>query len=90
MDRAFKLVALSPEKVLFEGEAISVAFCGGYGNMEVLAGHASLISLVRSGQVIITQPNGQKSEFQAEQGFFRIENDDTQLCLMTKDYRVAE
>lgn len=82
MSGSFKLVALSPEKILFEGDAVSIAFCGGYGNMEVLAGHASLISLVRNGTVVITQPDGEQSQFQAEQGFFRIENDNAQLCLL--------
>ncbi len=49
----FKATVVTPNKVLYEGEAWSVFLPGATGEFEVLQLHKAIISLLRQGNIII-------------------------------------
>jgi len=60
MAGTFKFELVSPEKVLFSGEASEVIVPGMDGLFTVLPGHAPFISTLRPGTLIIKLPNGDR------------------------------
>jgi len=48
-----KVSILTPNRILFEGEAWSVFLPGATGEFEVLEFHKSIVSLLRKGNIII-------------------------------------
>ncbi|MFA6915834.1 MAG: F0F1 ATP synthase subunit epsilon [Parachlamydiales bacterium] len=60
----YKLLILSPEEILFEGEVHNAIFPGSEGSFEVLPNHTPIISQLKNGNITIdnqTQipiPNG--------------------------------
>ena len=48
-----KVIILSPEEVIFEGQARSIILPGEAGTLEVLSYHKNLLSRLLSGSVIV-------------------------------------
>ena len=49
----FKATIVTPNKILFEGEAWSVFLPGATGEFEVLDMHKAIVSLLRQGNIVI-------------------------------------
>jgi len=49
----FNTIVLTPNRVLFKGEAWSVFLPGATGEFEVLEFHKPIISLLRNGRIIV-------------------------------------
>jgi len=49
----FKLMAMNPDKVIFEGEVRSLFLQGDTGEFELLAFHYPVLSFLREGEIII-------------------------------------
>ena len=49
----FNVTVLTPNRVLFEGEAWSVFLPGTTGEFEILEFHKSIVSLLKTGRIII-------------------------------------
>ena len=49
----FKATVVTPNKVLYEGEAWSVFLPGATGEFEVLEMHKAIVSLLREGSIVI-------------------------------------
>jgi F-type H+-transporting ATPase subunit epsilon len=64
----FDLEILTSEKELFSGKADFLAAKALDGEIGILAGHAPLITVLGRGALRVTLPDGQKKEFQTEQG----------------------
>lgn len=58
----FKFELVSPERILFSGEVVSVIIPSTEGEMTVLAGHAPLVATLKAGIVFVqtTQSNGKE------------------------------
>lgn len=54
---------ITPEKILFEGQAAYVQVPGAEGEFGVMPGHMPFISTLREGVISIELENGQKQEF---------------------------
>ncbi|HLH97667.1 MAG TPA: F0F1 ATP synthase subunit epsilon [Xanthobacteraceae bacterium] len=54
----FHFDLVSPEKLLFAGEAVQVDLPGAEGDLGVLAGHAPLITTLRPGILVIHREDG--------------------------------
>ena len=52
------LELITPDKKVFEGEAVSVKMPGSMGGFEVLSNHAALISSLGKGKVVIKSSEG--------------------------------
>ena len=80
MDGAtFKLNIISPEKVLFEGEVLSVALPGGKEPFTVLRNHAPIISTLRKG--IIRWSADAPAELAISGGFVEVKNNVVTACV---------
>lgn len=68
----FKATIVTPNKVLFEGEAWSVFLPGVTGEFEVLEMHKAIVSLLREGNIIINW----ESEIPVRSGAVRMSGDE--------------
>ena len=75
-----KLKIVSPEKVLFDGEAESVKVPGMLGGMEILQNHAPLLSVLSEGVVEYNTPSGTES-FKINGGFVEVQKNTVSLCI---------
>lgn len=65
---------ITPEKVLFEGEATYVQIPGSTGEFGVLPHHAPFVSSLRAGVVGVEVTGGAKQEFTVTAGVAEISN----------------
>ena len=52
---------ITPDKILFSGEAVSVKLPGSSGSFEALANHAPLLSSLEEGQIIVRTAQGEET-----------------------------
>ena len=64
---------ITPDKVLFSGEAVSVKLPGSGGSFEALANHAPLISSLDKGKVVVRTTAGEET-FDVTGGIVEILN----------------
>jgi F-type H+-transporting ATPase subunit epsilon len=63
---------ITPEKILFEGEAAYVQIPGAEGEFGVLTGHAPTVAMLQPGIVGVELENGEKREFAISGGVAEI------------------
>ncbi|MBR1462165.1 MAG: ATP synthase F1 subunit epsilon [Prevotella sp.] len=76
-----KLKIVSPERVEFEGEVISVTVPGTLGRFEVLVNHAPIISSLEKGIVERQTPDGERTEMNISGGFIEVQKNVVSLCV---------
>jgi len=64
---------ITPDKTLFEGEAISVTLSGTNGSFQILNGHAPLVSSLGIGSVRV-QLTSENIEFEINGGIVEVLN----------------
>jgi F-type H+-transporting ATPase subunit epsilon len=69
-----RVVVMSPERTIFEGEAESVIAPAWDGQMGILRGHAPLMALLGTGALRVRQA-GQVEQFHVEGGFLQVVDD---------------
>jgi F-type H+-transporting ATPase subunit epsilon len=74
---------ITPEKILFEGEASYVQVCGSQGEFGVLPNHAPLISTLKEGNIAIDLKNGEKKEFHVTGGVAEVLPEQVTLLVET-------
>lgn len=75
-----KLKIVSPEKILYEGDATSVKVPGVLGGMEILQNHAPLISALTAGKVEYTNAEGTE-QIHVAGGFVEVLRNNVSLCI---------
>lgn len=75
-----KLEIISPEQILFEGEAENVSFPGFAGSFDVLPYHAALITALREGTIRFVT-NGNVQELKIRSGFVEIKDEILSVCV---------
>ncbi|MEN5082077.1 F0F1 ATP synthase subunit epsilon [Bosea sp. TWI1241] len=68
----FKFELVSPERILFSGEATSVIVPSVEGEMTVLAGHAPLVATLKAGVVLVQTSDSNGKEFFVNGGLIEI------------------
>jgi len=68
MEELFKVEIISPEKVIFSGEANAVTTPSYEGDMGVLKNHVSIITFLRPGLIKIQKKENDFEEFFVEDG----------------------
>jgi F-type H+-transporting ATPase subunit epsilon len=68
----FKFELVSPERILFSGEVISVIVPSIEGEMTVLAGHAPLVATLKAGIVFIQTTDSNGKEFFVNGGLVEV------------------
>ncbi|RHJ93500.1 F0F1 ATP synthase subunit epsilon [Parabacteroides bouchesdurhonensis] len=74
------LEILSPEGVVYQGNAESVSFPGVEGQFDVLPKHAPLIAALTKG-VIVYSVKGIEQKKEVEGGFVEIKDDHLSVCI---------
>ena len=75
----FKLLIISPEKKIFEGEVISVYVEGLEGHFQVLAQHAPIVTLVKEGTFHVVDTHHKKIGFPVSGGIFEFSLNEAKL-----------
>lgn len=78
---SLKLKIVSPEKVEYTGNAVSVKVPGTSGLFEILTGHAPIISSLQNGTVEYTTEDGTRCELGVSGGFVEVQKDNVALCV---------
>ena len=68
----FKATVVTPNKVLYEGEAWSVFLPGATGEFEVLEMHKAIVSLLREGTIMVNW----NTEIPIKSGAIRMSGDE--------------
>jgi F-type H+-transporting ATPase subunit epsilon len=66
------LQIITPEEILFSGQAEMVTVPGSEGEFGVLTGHAPLISTLRSGEVVVQLENGKEERIAIVSGVAEV------------------
>lgn len=87
MDKAFNLTILRPDKIIYDGRAVSLIAPCESGYLGVLADHAALAANIVSGKITVRQ--GQKEEslafYSKGKGFLEVLNNNVNLILTDAD-----
>ena len=75
------LKIVSPEKVEYDGEAVSVLVPGTQGQFEILNDHAPIISTLDKGTVEYGMPNGDTVQLEILGGFVEVQQNVVSLCV---------
>ncbi len=78
-EKTFHLMVVTPEKVFFDGQMLSILCPGGGGSFGVLVNHAPIISTLRPGRLVLTSPKGEKQFFTIGPGFLDVKNNEVTL-----------
>lgn len=75
------LEIISPSSVLFKGEADSVTLPGLMGSFTVLKNHASLISVLRGGNIVYRRPDGEEENVSVKGGIVDVDSNVVSVCV---------
>jgi len=76
-----KLEIVTPEGVIFDDEVKQLTVPGGEGEFGILAGHASVVSLLTSGVITIDRKDGREVQVAVNGGYIKVEEEKT-LCMV--------
>ncbi len=77
-----KVRVVSPEKIVFEGDASAVVAPAWDGQVGILAGHAPMLALVGSGVLSVDRPGGGSDSFHVAGGVIKVERN--QVTVLTE------
>jgi F-type H+-transporting ATPase subunit epsilon len=70
-----KVAVVSPEEVLFEGDATQVITRTTEGDIAFLAGHAPFVGALAEGDTRVFLPGGEVKTFHVTDGFVEVSHD---------------
>jgi len=70
-----KVSVISPERVLYEGEAASVVAPAFDGEVGILTRHAPMLTLLGRGTLRVSGAGGEARRFAVEGGFLQVADD---------------
>lgn len=75
------LIALTPEKEVYNGAISSVKVPGINGQFEILNGHAPIVAALKEGEVRILDEDGNKTTFNISKGFIEVINNEVSILI---------
>jgi F-type H+-transporting ATPase subunit epsilon len=72
-----KVSVISPESILFQGEADSVVAPAYDGEVGILTGHAPMMAVLGTGELRLGSPGSRR--FKVEGGFLQVLNDEVRI-----------
>jgi F-type H+-transporting ATPase subunit epsilon len=76
-----KLIVLTPEKEIYQGEVKGVKVPGTSGQFEILKGHAAIVSSLAKGPIRLTLPDGSQETHLINGGFVEVLQDEISLLV---------
>jgi F-type H+-transporting ATPase subunit epsilon len=70
--KSFRLEIVTPEKVVYDDQVVSLTLPASDGLMGVWPNHAPILASLSVGEVTITQANGGRRHFMVSDGFFEM------------------
>lgn len=74
-ERAMEVRVVSPSRVGYEGEAVSVVAPAHDGKLGILRGHAPMTVLLGEGELTVREPAGAVRRFRVARGFLQVVDD---------------
>ncbi len=71
-DKGFQIEIVTPQKMHFSGEVVSVTAPGELGQFQVLKNHAPLLSSLTKGKVKLALADRSEQSFSILDGFFEV------------------
>jgi F-type H+-transporting ATPase subunit epsilon len=75
------VAVVSPEQVLFDGEATQVITRTTEGDIAFLAGHAPFLGALAAGETRVYLPDGTVQRFEIEGGFVEVSHDTVSILV---------
>ena len=75
------LEIISPQEVVFKGDAESVTMPGALGKFTVLKNHAPLISVLVEGYIAYRTPSGEENTYAIKGGLADVDNNVISVCI---------
>ncbi|MDA0329113.1 MAG: F0F1 ATP synthase subunit epsilon [Gemmatimonadetes bacterium] len=70
---SLRVRVVSPDRIVFEGEAASVVAPAWDGQVGILPGHAPMLALIGSGELSVDRPGGGSDTFHVAGGVLKVE-----------------
>ena len=80
---------VTPEGVVFEGEALEGYFPSTSGPLGILRGHTPIIASLKEGEIKLKLPDGRHKKFIGYGGMLDVENNSV-MCLLRKVEPIEE
>jgi F-type H+-transporting ATPase subunit epsilon len=81
-DGVLEVRVVSPDRIVFEGEASSVVAPAWDGHVGILRGHVPMLTLIGAGEMKIDRPGGGSDSFYVAAGVLKVERD--RVTLLTE------
>ncbi len=82
MENSFKLYIYTPEKIVLEGQAVSITVPGASGYLGILAHHAPLVCSTLPGTINLRDQTGKTMAIHSKgKGFLEVLNNNVTLLL---------
>ena len=76
VEKSMRLRVVTPEKVVFEGDARSLVAPAWDGWVGILPGHAPFLTLMGEGPLSVEPESGSRREFRIEGGVMKVESNE--------------
>jgi F-type H+-transporting ATPase subunit epsilon len=84
-ERSFKLEIVTPERVVFQSDAVGVSAPGTLGNFQVLNNHAPLLSTIEIGALQVKETPGKNTVYAVSGGFLEVRNNTVVVLVETAE-----
>jgi F-type H+-transporting ATPase subunit epsilon len=71
-DKGFNIEIVTPQKLYFSGEVVSVTAPGEEGQFQILKNHAPLLSSLKTGKVKLALADRTEQSFSISDGFLEV------------------
>lgn len=85
LPRLMKVSVISPSHAAFEGEASALIVPAHDGQVGILYGHAPMVTLLGTGQLVLRGPDGER-RFEVARGFLQVV--DNEISVLAEEVRV--
>ena len=82
-DKGCQIEIVTPQKLYFSGEIVSVIAPGENGLFQILKGHAPLLASLKTGKVKLAMADRSEKSFSISDGFFEVSSN--KAILLTED-----
>ena len=82
----FKLSIVSPERILFEDDVVSLVVPGGEGYLGILSNHAPLISTLKVGEITFRDPENKEFVMATSGGFVEVSDNVATILVDTAEF----
>ena len=84
-DKQFKLEIVTPKKIVYSGDVLSVTAPGVVGSFQVLYNHAPLLSAIGVGEIRLRDTEGREMHYATSGGFVDVVNNSVSMLAETAE-----